>query len=249
MTVRDVYGFLDEISPFKNQDKGDNSGIITGSKDKEVKKIAVCLDITAELAANTDADLIIAHHPVIYHPVSRIDSRGALFRLIQKDIAAIGFHTNHDIAFGGVTDIMLKKLGFPESVTAMDSVGFGRVAELEKAVSAKELAETCKSAFGCSFVKYVGGKKPIKRVGLCSGGGSMLVETAVDLELDAYITGDVRWDRFVFAENFGLTLIDAGHFHTEDIFCEDLVGRLRDRFPDISTEKSIYSKDLCNYVS
>jgi len=249
LTVRDVYAYLNEISPFEKQDKDDNSGLLVGDFDKQVQKITVCLDITAELASNTSADLIIAHHPVIYRPIRRIDSRDALYALIKNDIAAIGFHTNHDVAAGGLTDIMLKKLGFPKSGAAMDAVGYGGITELDNEISAKELAEMCKKAFNCTVVKYADGKKPIKRIGLCSGGGSMLVETAVELGCDAYITGDVRWDRFVFAANYGLTLIDAGHFHTEDIFCEDLIERLRGKFPELSVEKSEYSKDLCYYVT
>jgi len=247
--VNDVYSFLDEISPFNRQDKDDNSGLIVGSAEKQVQKIAVCLDVTRELAENTDADLIIAHHPIIYRPIKRIAEHDPFAALIKNDTAVIGFHTNHDVAAGGLTDLMLRRLGFPKSSGAMDAAGFGGITELDKAVTAKELAHACKKAFGCTVVKYVDGGKPIKRVGLCSGGGSMLVETANELNCDAYITGDIRWDRFVFAANAGLTLIDAGHFHTEDIFAEDLVARLSARFPELDIEKSEYSKDLCDYVT
>jgi len=45
-----------------------------------------------------------------------------------------------------------------------------------------------------------------------------------------------------------LTLIEAGHFHSEDIFCEDLVDRLRARFKDIEVEKASNSVDVCDYT-
>jgi len=248
MTVRDIYNFLDGISPFKNQESDDNSGLIIGDMDRPVKKITVCLDITAEVAGNTDADLIIAHHPIIYRPIKKISEHDAVYRLIKNGAAAIGFHTNHDIADGGVTDLMLSRLGLPESKITIGD-GFGRITEIESAVTAEELAGMCKNAFNCAVVKYVGGGKPIKKIGLCSGGGSFLTDAAYGAGCDAYICGDIRWDRFVFAANMGMTLIDAGHFHTEDIFCGELVKKLLEKFPEILTEKSKYSKDLCNYVT
>jgi dinuclear metal center YbgI/SA1388 family protein len=255
MTVRDVYNYLDEISPFNTQDKSDNSGLIIGSENAEVEKILVCLDITravAEEAAEFGADLIIAHHPVIFNPLKRISPNDAPYLLIKRGINAIGFHTNHDIAKNGVTDLMLEKLGFPESGDVIEPVnrdgsGYGKITRLSKPVTAAELAEMCKAAFGCIVVKYVDGGKPISRVGLCSGAGNALVEAAAEKGCDAFVCGDVKWDRFVFAENCVLTLIDAGHFHTEDIMCAALRDKLRRKFPEIVAEKAENSKELCKY--
>jgi putative NIF3 family GTP cyclohydrolase 1 type 2 len=64
---------------------------------------------------------------------------------------------------------------------------------------------------------------------------------------DAYICGDVKWSNMVFASNYGLTLVDAGHFHTEDVFCADLVSRLREKFTRVWVEKAINSIDVCEY--
>ena len=71
-TVKDVYDFIDSIAPFSAQCEWDNSGLIVGESDKAVRRIAVVLDITAEAvkrAVETNADLIVSHHPVIFRAV------------------------------------------------------------------------------------------------------------------------------------------------------------------------------------
>ena len=70
MTVGEVYRYIDSRAPFSLQDSFDNSGLLVGSMTAAVTRIAVCLDITvktAEEAAMRRADLIISHHPVIFH--------------------------------------------------------------------------------------------------------------------------------------------------------------------------------------
>ncbi|MCL2634100.1 MAG: Nif3-like dinuclear metal center hexameric protein [Oscillospiraceae bacterium] len=245
-TVQSIYDYLDSIAPFDTQVKHDNCGLLIGDKSAEVKKIIVCLDVTSDIAKE-DCDLIISHHPLMYIPVQKITSGDPIHTLIQNNTNFIAAHTNLDIADNGVTDEMLVRLGFPKSDETITD--FGKITELEKPISATELAEKCKTAFDCSVIRYVDNGKPITRIGVCSGGGGDLVETALEKGCDAYICGDLRWNSMVYAYNFGLTLIDAGHFHTEDIICEVLVKKLKTQFPELIIEKSKYSKDLCSYVA
>ena len=248
MIIRDIYNYIDKIAPFQNADKTDNCGLLVGDMNKKVEKILICLDVTNEVVAEAiqkKVDLIISHHPLMYRGVKQVLKPDPLYALVASGIGFIAAHTNLDVADGGVTDLMLTRLGFPQSDTVIDF--FGKVTNLSAPISASELAEKCKTAFECTVVKYVDGKKPISRIGLCSGGGGDLLEKALELNCDAYICGDLRWDRFVFAYNNELTLIDAGHFHTEDIFCEDLTRRIAKEFPTITVEKATNSVDICDY--
>ena len=256
VAVHNIYDYLDKIAPFKCQDSTDNCGLLVGDFDSKAEKILVCLDVTNEVineAAKKRAELIIAHHPLMYRPVKKIMSNDPVYALIRNNINFIAAHTNLDIADGGITDLMLELLGFLPSDVVIGGLRtgdaeYGKIAELDSPLTAKELAEKCKSAFSCTVVKYVDGGKPIKRVGLCSGGGGDLAEKALSMGCDAYICGDLRWDRHIFAKNCGLTLIDAGHFHTEDIFCADLVKKLKNEFPGLDVKKADNSVDVCDYV-
>jgi len=249
ITIIDIYSYLDKIAPFKTQDKTDNCGLLIGDMNAKVDRILICLDVTNAVvkeAVEKNIDLIIAHHPLMYFGVKKLLKPDPIHSLIKNNINFIAAHTNLDVADGGVTDLMLTKLGLPKSDVNIDY--FGKIVEADKPISSKELAEKCKVAFNCTVVKYVDGGKPISKIGVCSGSGSSLVETAIELGCDAYICGDLRWDRMIHAANYGLTLIDAGHFHTEDIFCEDLVERLRKEFPELDIEKAKNSIDICEYA-
>ena len=66
-------------------------------------KLLVALDITEEVAAEAagvGAELIVSHHPVIFHPVKSVtdaDPTGRiLLTLAEQGVAAICAHTNLD---------------------------------------------------------------------------------------------------------------------------------------------------------
>ena len=256
MTVGEIYNFLDEIAPFSYQDKSDNSGLLVGDSTIEVKKILVCLDVTNEVvteAVGKGVNLIIAHHPQMYRPISRIPGKDPLHALIRNNISLIAAHTNLDIAVGGIADLMLKKLGFPESSTSVlpmnpDGKGYGRIVDLDTPVSTGELVRKCKEAFGCTVVRYVDSGKAISKVGVSSGRSNESVDAALYAGCDAFICGEVIHEKMLFAADYGLTLIEVGHFHSEDIYCEDLVDRLKSRFKGLEVEKASNSADVCKYL-
>ena len=95
----------------------DNVGLLVGRQDKEVRRALVSLDITVSViaeAAELGAELIVSHHPVIFHPVRTItdgDPTGQiLLELAERGVAAICAHTNLDAAQGGVNDCLAKAL-------------------------------------------------------------------------------------------------------------------------------------------
>ena len=251
-TVQSIYEYLDTLAPFASQPSHDNSGILVGDAKAEVTNVLVCLDATNAVikeAADKFTDLIISHHPLMYRAVKQVLVGEPVYELISNDIALIAAHNNLDIAVGGLSDLMVAELNLPHSSTALDHEGYGRIVELGEPIAPKTLAEKTKTAFDCTVVRYTDGGKQIKKLAVCAGGGGDLVETAIAAGCDAYICGDLRHQHMIHAANAGLTLIDAGHFHTENLLCEDLVAKLRAKFPKLSIEKAKNSKDVCNYVS
>jgi len=256
MTVSGIYSFLDKIAPFNNQDETDSAGLLFGDDNAEVKKILVCLDVTNKVvseAVEKGVDLIISHHPLMCDSVLKDASNDLFSALTCNKLNLISAHTNLDIAVGGIADLMLAKLNFPKSDMVIlpinpDGSGYGRIIKLDTPVFAKDLANKCKTAFGCTVVRYVDSDKSLSKIGITSGSAEESVEAALKLGCDAFICGEVIHDRRLFAADHGLTLIEVGHFHSEDIFCEDLVERLKSEFREIKTEKSINSVDVCDYT-
>lgn len=257
MTVKDVYDFLDRLAPFATQDKFDNSGLLAGSFDAEVTKIAVCLDITKEVvdeAASLGANLLVSHHPVIFHPLKAVASDSVVASLIEKKMNAVCVHTNMDMAKGGVTDIMLDLLDFRgtevfDVIHPSLNLGYGKIVDLDFGADAKSLAELCKKAFGCTVVRFSDNNRPCKRIVVCSGAGGSdaYVAQAAELGCDALITGDVKWSAFVEGRNRGVAVIDAGHYHTENILCNVLVSKLSQEF-DAEVFIPFANEDLCRYI-
>ena len=115
--VRDIYRFLDRIAPFHTQEGFDNAGFLVGRGNREVKKVLVALDITEEVveeAVHWGAELIVAHHPVIFQPVKSVTDETVtgrvLLALTEGGVAAICAHTNLDAAHGGVNGCLARAL-------------------------------------------------------------------------------------------------------------------------------------------
>ena len=251
-TVKEIYHKLDTWAPFETQMSFDNSGLLVGRGDREVKSILVALDVTlpvVEEAAKLGCSLIVAHHPVIFEPVRRLtdeDPTGEiLLTLAEKEIAAICAHTNLDAAQGGVNDCLARALELSEQEMLEQEgtdrfgrpYGIGRMGMAHQQGSAVEAyAAYVKQQLGASSVRFVDAGKPVSRVAVGGGScGSMLMD-AVKAGCDTFVTSDVKYNVFLDAKALGINLMDAGHYATENVVCPALVEFLRREFPDIEVK-------------
>lgn len=227
--VKDFYGYLNSIAPFETQEDWDNSGMLVGDMNAEVKKAAVVLDITHEeikKAKAIGADLIISHHPVIFNPIKSVTKGSVPYELVASSINALCCHTPLDIADGGTNDSFAKLLGI--NVTRADDPIL-RLGTVEP-TTAQELAGKIANTLNTK-VRYADAGKKIKKIAICTGAGCSLIEAAG--EIDAFITGDASHHNFLDCVQAGITLIAAGHYETEIIVVPVLVKKLQAQFPDI----------------
>ena len=232
-TVKDVYNFIDSIAPFSAQCEWDNSGLIIGESDNSVKKIAVVLDITSEAvmkAVEMNADLIVSHHPVIFRAVKSFTDKDIPFILAKNGISAICAHTSLDIAKGGVNDTLASTLGFENALPFADEgeLSMLRIVETDK-MSAEALARLCAEKLSTG-VRFINCGKEIKKIAVCGGAGADFINAVAEAGCDAYITGDVKHHEFLDAREIGLTVIDAGHFETENPVVAVLAKKLEENF-------------------
>lgn len=227
--VKDFYGYLNSIAPFETQEDWDNSGMLVGDMNAEVKKAAVVLDITHEeikKAKAIGADLIISHHPVIFNPIKSVTKGSVPYELVASSINALCCHTPLDIADGGTNDSLAELLGI--NVTRADDPIL-RLGTVEP-TTAQELAGKIATTLNTK-VRYADAGKTIKKIAICTGAGCSLIEAAG--EIDAFITGDASHHNFLDCVQAGITLIAAGHYETEIIVVPVLVKKLQAQFPDI----------------
>lgn len=256
--VSEIYKYIDSFAPFSVQEKWDNSGLLTGSMNKKVSKVLVTLDITnevAEEAADIGAELVISHHPVIFNPLYNLTEDEPACGLLKNGICAICVHTPYDIAAGGMNDVLMDIAGFEKAdgileITGQNEnpYGFGTVGISAQEYSAEELAGKLKKLLGCTVVKYTDGGTPVKKAAFCTGSGGNLIDAALQLGADAYVTSEVKHDQWLYAKRKGISVFDCGHFHTENIGMIRLCKKLAAEFPNIEFVMSDVNKDPVKYV-
>lgn len=257
--IGEIYSFLNSLYPFGLQEKWDNSGLLVENYDMKCSKVMLSLDITNKAvneAFEKGAELIISHHPVIFEPRRSITRNDPVFRLIEREIAAICMHTNLDIAAGGTNGVILCKLreklelsGEPQPFEELGGGnGLGWIIDIEEAVAPKQLAEVCKEIFGCEYIRMSKCRHKISRIAFCSGSGGSMLGEAMEKGCDALITGDVKHDVWIDANNNDIAVLDCGHFHTENLVLWELRRVLEERFPQLDIEIAECSSDPCEYV-
>jgi dinuclear metal center YbgI/SA1388 family protein len=121
MKVKEIAKRIEGIAPPGLALSWDNVGLLVGDPNKEVKKILLTIDITADVLAEARrqrTDLIISYHPVIWDGLKKITADGAgriVYQLIRSDIAVFSIHTALDVMRGGVNDALAEIVGIEES--------------------------------------------------------------------------------------------------------------------------------------
>lgn len=234
--VLDVYNYLCRLYPLEDACDFDNVGLLVGDKDSTVSSVLVTLDcdMTAvNRAIELGCELIVTHHPVIFDPLKSVTADGIVYSLIKNGISVISMHTNLDVAEGGVNDCLCKALGLKEVSVFTADDGFNIRSAVSPVADPDELAMHIKSKLGCN-VRYVAGKKQVQKILVCSGSGGDFLFDAVKGGFDALITADVKHHLFVEASNIGISLFDAGHYHTEDIVVNPLCDIISKEFSQIT---------------
>ena len=232
MKLEDIMNFLEKKYNPELAEKWDNSGLIVGRKESNISAIIVCLDVTADVidqAVASRAELIISHHPLIFSEIKRITSDTLLgekiLRLAENKISVYSMHTNVDSAADGLNDFILEKLDLNGEKSiwikneSIPESGLGRIMELKKEMSISEICTLIKKKLNLENIRIAGEKKKVKKIAILTGAGGSLIPE-VDKTVDLYITGDLKHHETLDALEVGLTLIDIGHYESENIFSE-----------------------------
>lgn len=118
MQVRDIIQAIEEYAPPVYQESYDNSGLQVGNLQDEVKAVLISLDVTEAVldeAIGRGANMIVAHHPLLFSGLKQISGRNYIERVVMKaiknDISIYACHTNLDNVRNGVNAKICEKLG------------------------------------------------------------------------------------------------------------------------------------------
>lgn len=223
-TISAIYRHLNTVLPTSLSCDWDNDGLmVCASPEKEVKKILLALDVTpavAEYAVKIGADLIISHHPLIFSGIKRMDGHDGTSRkvisLIQNDIAVMSFHTRLDAADGGVNDILASLFSLSNvEKFGVDGDTAARIGTLPKPMAFEDFCRLVKDTLGASSVCGAKGGETVSRLAVLGGSGKDYIRKAQKMGADTYLTGEVNYNYLLEAAENGLSVITAGHYHTE----------------------------------
>ena len=198
MKIKEVICALERFAPLPLQESYDNAGLQVGLTEVEASGALLCLDVTEEVldeAVSLGCNLVVSHHPLLFHGLKRVTDRTLVERCLSKaiknDITIYSAHTNLDNAEDGVNYKIADKLGLedvrllqphPVSIESPEGdytvmAGSGIVGTLPVSEDAIDFLQRIKEIFHIECLMHNElMQKPIKRVVIC-GHGSLSERT------------------------------------------------------------------------
>lgn len=262
MKIKEITTFLEEFAPLEYQESYDNCGLIVGDTKSEVKGALITLDCTEEIideAIATGCNLIIAHHPIIFSGLKKLNGTNyierTVIKAIKNDIAIYAFHTNLDNVHNGVSAKIADKIGLvnckvltPKFTENSQLVGSGILGELKNPINSTEFLKFVKITMQTDCIRYTAlVKDEIKTVAVCGGSGSFLLQNAIAEKADIFITADFKYHEFFDAENH-IIIADIGHYESEQFTKELIYDLLTKNFTKFAVRLSKVNTNPIKYL-
>lgn len=240
MILKQLIQIIEDKFPPALAYKWDNVGLLAGHPNRSIQTVLVTVDVNssvAQEAAETGADLILSHHPILMNGIknARVDTeQGKMLQtLLCNDISVYAAHTNLDIAPTGINAQLATLFGLKDVQILADEqpggIGLGRIGKLKHAVSLGEFAQICKTKLNTPAVRISGNpQKRIQNVAIGSGSCSEYISVAIEKGADVMLTADMKYHPAIDAVLDGIAVVDAGHYPTEMIAMDIFTTLLQD---------------------
>ena len=266
MRVREITDAIEQSAPLRLQEEWDNAGIQVGDPDAGVTGVLLCTDATEAVVAEAierGYNLVISHHPLIFRGLKKIMGRTPVERTvamaIKHDVTIYSAHTNMDSAWQGVSFRMADKIGMTQVEFLDDnkvepygdlkgtSAGCGVIGNIEP-MPAREVLKRVKQAFEVGAVRYSGnGDTIVSRVALCGGAGGFLLDKAVEMGAQLYVTADMRYHDFL-DNNQRIVVADIGHYESEHYTKEIFLEIIQKKNPTFAVDFAKNETNQVNYL-
>lgn len=263
MQLSQLIQFLNEVAPEQFQESYDNSGLIIGHPSTEIKGVLVCLDCIESIvdeAINLGCNVIIAHHPIVFSGLKRLNGSNyierTVIKAIKNDIAIYAIHTNLDNVFvSGVNTKIAERLHLqnmqilapkPDIIYKDNLVGAGMTGNLPESMAAPNFFDYLKNKMELKVIKHTSiCHDTISKVAVCGGSGGFLLKSAIKSGADVFITSDYKYHEF-FDANDEIIIIDIGHFESEKYTIDLLYNLIINNFSTFATH---YTKTITNPIN
>ncbi|MCX7728474.1 MAG: Nif3-like dinuclear metal center hexameric protein [Bacteroidia bacterium] len=126
-------------------------------------------------------------------------------------------------------------------------VGSGIIGELKEEIDVKSFLHIVKDTFCQPLVRYTPFEKKIKKVALCGGSGSFLLNTAIHQSADVFISSDFKYHQFFDADK-KIMIVDIGHYEAEQFTPEIFYRIIKNKFPNFATLLSKTNTNPIKYI-
>ena len=262
LTLSEIISELERKFPPNLQEDYDNAGIQVEAGDGYINKCLVTLDVTEEVvdeAVAKGCNLIVAHHPLIFgrglkHVTMRTPVERTIYKAVSNEISIYCAHTNADAMPEGTSKVMMDIIGIKDYhiLSPNKSVDFpcgsGAIGELPEPMDAMEFLRKLKSGFQCGGIRHTAiVKDKVKRIAVCSGSGSFLINEAIRLGTDVFVSGDFTYHKFFDADG-RIIIADLGHYETEIGIKNVFVDVLQKKFYNFVVLKSDINTNPIKYL-
>lgn len=254
MQIRELTNYLESIAPLQYQESYDNAGLIVGSYEMEIQGVLIALDTTPAVikeAAEIGANVVIAHHPIIFKGLKKINGKTyiekTIIEAIKNDIAIYAIHTNLDNVYvNGVNGKIAEKIGLRKTsilapkldIDPNGQVGSGIIGKLDQEMSELEFLDYLKSKMDLKVVKHTEMlANTVQNIAICGGSGGFLLPNAIKAGADVFITADYKYHEF-FDANGKIMIIDIGHYESERFTIDLLYELITKKFSNFAAHST-----------
>ena len=205
----------------------------------DVRKVAVGVSASVELfrrAVEEGADLVVCHHGLFWDGDSRVVRGGLRDRLrllLENGITLLGYHMvldAHDEH--GNNAIIARKLGLKGigPFGEHEGIAIGRRGRFDPPLPLADFRRKLANLFDGDPLVFPFGPDPVRTLGVVSGAAPADLHRAIELRLDAFLTGEPREFVQELAREERITFVAAGHYATETFGVRSLGERIAKEF-------------------
>lgn len=241
MLFKDVIGVIERTARPELAAAWDKSGIQIATARKNVSRLGVFLDATPQniqTALAGGADCLLSHHPIALKPElpAKLDEYHEILRLLLgANVPLYAAHTSLDVNQAGPAGWLARALELQNTVVLEpvdEAYGYGQAGNLPEAMDIGELCQKLLALLGMKDIIRAGqsGSDKIRRVAICGGSGSSLLNLAEATGAEVFITGDVKYHT---ALSSPMPILDVGHHSIEEKMMELFSRQLAQDLPEM----------------